>query len=543
MSQTATAAAPAAATAGGLSPRRVRIIFAGLILAILLSALDQTVVATALPTIVGDLHGLNQLSWVITAYLLASTVTIPIYGKVGDLLGRKNVLIFSIVVFLAGSVLSGLSQSMLELIVFRALQGVGAGGIMIGAQAIIGEVISARDRGRYMSIMMPMIGVATVIGPLVGGFLTQHASWRWIFYINMPIGALALVVIWFGLHLPRIERPTVIDYWGTGLLAAGVSSIVLLASLGGTTYPWSSAPIVVLGVAALVLLAAFALCEARVREPVMPLRLFRNPIFAVCIGLGFSVGAAMIGAASYLPTFLQLVGGASATNSGILLLPLVAGMMATSITTGQLISRTGRYKVFPIAGTATAAAGTYLLSTMNAHTTSPVSSLYMVVLGAGIGLIMPVLTLAVQNSVKFSDLGVATSGVNFFRQIGGSIGVAVAGTVFTTRLATQLATHLPATVGSKAAAHASGLTPATLRHLPPQIHHDYVVSFANALPPVFLYFTPLLMAAFVLAWLMKERPLSTRAHASGPHTDGETTRTEDQQSVPDALVPGEPAGV
>ncbi|MGH9110607.1 MAG: MDR family MFS transporter [Acidimicrobiales bacterium] len=500
----------------GLSHRRVLVIFAGLVLAILLSALDQTVVATALPTIVGDLHGLDQLSWVITAYLLAATVTIPIYGKIGDLLGRKNVLVFSILVFLAGSVLSGLSQSILELILFRAVQGIGAGGIMIGAQAIIGEIISARERGRYMSIMMPMIGVATIIGPLLGGFLTEHASWRWIFYINMPVGALSLAVIGVGLKLPRIDRRPVIDYTGTALLAAGVSCLVLLTSLGGTTYPWASAPVAALGAGAIALLVAFVMVERRAPEPIMPLRLFSNRIFVVCIGLAFAVGFAMIGAVSYLPTFLQLVDGASATNSGILLLPLVGGMIASSITTGQLMSHTGRYKIFPILGAGVAAVGMYLLSTMGPTTSTFASSVDMVVLGLGLGMTMPVLTLAVQNSIPFSDLGVGTSGVNFFRQIGGSIGVALAGTIFTTRLTAQLATHLPAGLASKAAAHAQGITPAALHHLPAPVRHDFVVSFANSLPPVFLDFTPLLIAAFVLAWFMKEKPLSNRAHAAGP---------------------------
>ncbi|MGH9304712.1 MAG: MDR family MFS transporter [Acidimicrobiales bacterium] len=519
----------------GLGRRRVRIIFAGLVLAILLSALDQTVVATALPTITGDLHGLKDLSWVITAYLLASTVTIPIYGKVGDLLGRKNVFIFSIVVFLAASALSGLSQSMLELILFRALQGIGAGGIMIGAQAIIGEVISARDRGRYMSVMMPMIGVATVIGPVVGGFLTQHASWRWIFYINLPIGAVALAVIGVGLKLPKVRRQPVVDYLGTALLAAGVSCIVLLASLGGTTYAWSSPPIIALGAAAVIALTAFTRVETKVREPIMPLRLFRNPIFAVSIGLGFAVGFAMIGAVSYLPTFLQLVGGATATNSGLLLLPLVAGMIVTSIVTGQLISRTGRYKVFPILGTAMATAGLYLLSTMGPSTTSLSSSINMVVLGAGLGLIMPVLTLVVQNSVGFADLGVATSGVNFFRQIGGSIGVALAGTLFTSRLASELALHLPARVARGASGQVAGITPSALRKLPPAIHHGFVVSFAKALPPVFLDFTPLLAAAFILSWFLIEKPLSTRAHTAG---EPRPARAGD----PERAVPAGPAG-
>lgn len=498
-----------------LSHRRVLIIFAGLILAILISALDQTVVATALPTIAGDLHGLKELSWVITAYLLAATVTIPIYGKLGDLLGRKNIILFAIVLFLAGSVLSGLSQSMLELIAFRAVQGLGAGGIMIGAQAIIGEVISARDRGRYMSIMMPMIGVATVLGPLLGGFLTQHASWRWIFYINMPIGAVALAVIGIGLKLPRRHRQPVMDYRGTGLLAGGVSCLVLLVSLGGTTYPWTSGPILALAAGAVVLLGVFARVERAAPEPVMPLHLFRNPIFLASIGLSFAVGAAMIGAVSYLPTFLQLVNGASATNSGLLLLPLVAGMIASSMLTGQLLSRTGRYKVFPILGTAASGLGLFLLSTMGANTTTVTSGAFMAVLGVGIGLVMPVLTLAVQNSVSFRDLGVATSGVNFFRQIGGSIGVALAGTIFTSRLAHALATQLPANLAQRASAHASGITPAALHQLPPKLQHGFIDAFAHALPPIFLYFVPLLAAAFVVSWFLKEKPLSTRSHASG----------------------------
>ncbi|MGH9103342.1 MAG: MDR family MFS transporter [Acidimicrobiales bacterium] len=497
--------------------RRVLVIFAGLILAILLSALDQTVVATALPTIAGDLHGLDQLSWVITAYLLASTVTIPIYGKIGDLFGRKKVFVFAIVVFLVGSVLSGQSRSMLELIVFRAVQGIGAGGIMIGAQAIIGEVISARDRGRYMSIMMPMIGVATIIGPLLGGFLTQHASWRWIFYINLPVGAVALAVIGFGLRLPSRPRKPVIDYWGTVLLAAGVTCLVLLTSLGGTTYAWGSWQTAGFAGAAVVLLAAWVLVERVAPEPVLPLRLFRNPVFAVSIGLGFAVGFAMIGAVSYLPTFLQLVGGASATSSGILLLPLVAGLMAASVVTGQLISRTGRYKVFPILGSGTATVGLFLLSTMGAGTTTLASSLFMVVLGLGLGLIMPVLTLVVQNAVVFGDLGVATSGVNFFRQIGGSIGVALAGTIFASRLARQLALRLPAGLAHQAAVHANGITPHALHQLPPALQHDFVLAFAHAIPPTFLYFVPLLGLAFVLSWFLQERPLSTRAHsAAGP---------------------------
>ncbi|MGH9044258.1 MAG: MDR family MFS transporter [Acidimicrobiales bacterium] len=513
----------------GLGRRRILVIFSGLILAILLSALDQTVVATALPTIAGDLHGLTQLSWVITAYLLASTVTIPIYGKIGDLFGRKNVLIFSILLFLCGSIISGLSQTMLELIIFRAIQGLGAGGIMIGAQAIIGEVVSARDRGRYMSIMMPLLGIATIVGPLLGGFLTQHASWRWIFYINMPLGAIALTVIGVGLKLPRVHRQTMIDYWGAALLAAGVCCLVLLTSLGGTTYGWGSAPIALLGAGAVVLLAGFIHQERRVREPVMPLRLFTNPIFVVCTALGFAVGFAMIGAVSYLPTFLQLVDGASATNSGILLLPLVGGLMAASITTGQVMSKTGRYKIFPIMGTGVASLGMFLLSTMGPSTTSFSSSVFMVVLGLGLGMILPVITLAVQNSVKFEDLGVGTSGVNFFRQIGGSVGVALAGTLFSTRLASELAKHLPPSLASRGLSHASGLTPAALHHLPPTIRHDFVVSFANALPPVFLYFTPLLVAAFAVAWLMKEKPLSTRAHAARPASSSAQNGTSPSQ--------------
>ena len=513
----------------GLNHRRVLIIFAGLVLAIFISALDRTVVSTALPTIAGDLHGLNDLSWVITSYLLASTVTIPIYGKLGDLLGRKNVLVFAVVLFLVGSVLSGLSESMLQLIVFRAVQGIGAGGIMIGAQAIIGEVVSARDRGRYMSVLMPLIGVSTIAGPLLGGFLTEQASWRWIFYINIPIGAVALTVIGLGLKLPARERAKpVIDYWGTLLLAAGVSCIVLLTSLAGTTYGWGSAPILGLIVAAVALLGGWVRVERRAREPVMPLVLFTNRVFLVSIGLAFAVGFAMIGAISYLPTFLQLVGGRSATNSGLLLLPLIAGLMVAAVTTGQLISHTGRYKVFPILGAGSASIGMFLLSTMGAHTTTVESSAYMVVLGLGLGLTMPVLTLVVQNSVAFDRLGVATSGVTFFRQIGGSIGVALAGTLFASNLTHQLAERLPAGAAGSVGTDASSITPAALAHLSPALRTDYVAAFAHALPPIFLYFTPLLAAAFVLAWFLPEHPLSTQSHAAGGPTPS---------------PPAEPAGI
>ncbi|MGH7641675.1 MAG: MDR family MFS transporter, partial [Candidatus Dormibacteria bacterium] len=425
-----------------LTQRRVLLIIGALMLGMLLAALDQTIVATALPTIAGDLHGLSHLSWVVTGYLLAATVSTPLWGKLGDMYGRKVFFQAAIVIFLVGSALSGLSSSMFELIGFRALQGLGAGGLMVGAQAIIGDVVPPRDRGKYQGIFGGVFGLSSVAGPLLGGFFVQNLSWHWIFYINIPVGAVALVVTTGA--LPRALRRVqhVIDYLGAVLLAGGVTCLVLLTTLGGTTYPWGSGPILTMAAIGAVLLTAFVLVERHAAEPILPLHLFRNRLFSASSGIGFIVGFSMFGAITYLPTYLQVVRGASPTGSGLELLPLMAGLLVTSIGSGILISRWGRYKIFPILGTAVMSVGLFLFSLLGVATSTLTISLFMVVLGLGLGGVMQVLVIVVQNAVPHSELGVATSGATFFRSIGGSFGTAIFGAIFANVLQGNLAHYL-----------------------------------------------------------------------------------------------------
>ncbi|HLI53720.1 MAG TPA: MFS transporter [Acidimicrobiales bacterium] len=494
-------------TPADLDRRRVLLVIGALLLGMLLAALDQTIVATALPTIAGDLHGLSQLSWVVTAYILASTASTPLWGKLGDLYGRKTFFQAAIVIFLVGSALSGISTSMVELIAFRGLQGIGGGGLMIGAQAIVGDVVSPRDRGRYQGIFGAVFGVASVIGPLLGGFFVQQLSWRWVFYINLPLGAVALVVTAAVLPNATNRVSHVIDYLGTVLLAAAATAFVLLTTLGGITYPWSSAPIYLLGIAGAVLIGVFIVVERRAVEPVLPLRLFSNRVFSASSAVGFVVGFAMFGAITYLPQYMQVVRGASPTASGLQLIPLMAGLLLTSMGSGMLISRWGRYKVFPIAGTAVMTAGMYLLSLMGARTSVLHYSLYMFVLGVGIGGVMQVLVIAVQNVVSYQDLGVATSGATFFRSIGGSFGTAVFGAIFANELNGNLAHYLagiPLPAGFSAKA---GASPAALDALPPKLHSGFVNAYAASIHSVFLWAVPVAAVSFILTWLLKEVPL------------------------------------
>jgi EmrB/QacA subfamily drug resistance transporter len=492
---------------GRLQGRALWTVFGALMLGMFLAALDQTIVSTALPTIVGDLGGLDHLSWVVTSYLLASTVSTPIYGKLGDMVGRKPVFLAAILIFLAGSMLAGLSQSMGELIGFRALQGIGAGGLMVGAQAIIGDIVPPRERGRYMGLIGSVFAVASVAGPLLGGFLVDNLSWRWVFYVNMPVGALAILIVTTRLHLHTPSIRHRIDIPGATLLSAGVAALTLLTTWGGNEYAWGSATIVGLGVAGVALLAVFGWWETRAAEPIVPLSLFRSSVFSVANAMGFAIGMAMFGAIIFLPLYLQIVYGASPTSSGLRTLPLMAGLLVAAIASGRAISRMGRYKVFPIAGTATLAVGMYLLSLLSVDTAPWLASLYMLVVGVGIGLVMQVLVLVVQNDARPQDIGVATSTATFFRSVGGSFGVAIFGTVFASRLAGQLA-HLPHSV-TKRLGSGVHLNPEQAKHLPPHVHADFLQAFAHALNGVFLVGLALSLVPFVLSWLLKEVPLRT----------------------------------
>jgi EmrB/QacA subfamily drug resistance transporter len=498
--------APAPPSVTGLRGRPLRLVFGGLMLVMFLAALDQTIVATALPTIVTDLGGLNHISWVVTAYLLAQTVVTPLYGKLGDMYGRKIVLQSALVVFLLGSALCGLSQNLDELIAFRALQGLGGGGLIVSAQAAIGDVVPPRERGRYTGLFGGVFGLASIAGPLLGGFLTSNLSWRWIFYVNLPLGVLALFVL--AATLPTASERThhTIDYLGTALLAAGLAGIVLATSLGGTSYAWGSPTVVGLAVGGALALVAFGLVERRAPEPVLPPRLFRNRVFAVTSIVGLIIGFALFGAITYLPLFLQVVKGATPTGSGLQLVPLMGGLLVTSIVSGQVITRTGRYKPFPIAGTGVMVLGLYMLSTIEASSSQGLIYLFMFVLGLGLGMVMQVLVLAVQNAVDYSDLGVATSGATLFRSIGGSLGTATLGAIFSNRLASELHRYLP----PSAAAHAGNgahVNPQQIAHLPGALRVSYLHAFTNSLSTVFLVASAITVAAFLASWLIRQLPL------------------------------------
>ena len=496
-----------------LAPREVLVVLPGLLLAILLAMLDNLIVSTALPRIVGDLGGVAHLSWVVTAYILASTITTPFYGKLGDMYGRKKLFIGAIIIFLIGSALSGLSQSMAELIAFRALQGLGAGGLMVGAMATLGDIVAPRERGRYMSYMMVVMMLATIGGPLLGGFITTNFSWRWIFYINIPVGGAALVYLMAVLHMPAKKVSHKIDYLGGSLLAVAATSLILLATWGGTQYRWGSGQIIGLALLTVAATIGFCVTETRAAEPMLPLHVFRNRNFSVTMALTFLTGLAMFGALTFLPLYQQTVQGASPTLSGLMLTPMMLGVTVTSIVAGQVTTRTGRYKVFPILGGAIMGVGMYLLTGLDVGTTKTTSAIYYVVLGLGMGFLMQMVSLIAQNSVQQKDMGVASSARMFFQQIGGSLGVAAFGAIFARRLTTSLA----AAAGSGVHISASGgqLDPATVDSLPAQVKHDVFFAIAHAVQGVFIWALPAAVLIFVLAWFIKEVPLRGRAPAAG----------------------------
>ncbi|MEV3905695.1 MDR family MFS transporter [Mycobacterium sp. NPDC050551] len=486
-----------------LGARRRNLVFVAVLLGMLLAALDQTIVATALPTVVADLGGAGHQSWVVTSYLLASTIATAIVGKLGDLFGRKLVFQAAILFFLGGSVLCGMSESMTMLVASRALQGIGGGAIMVTATALIGEVIPLRDRGRYQGALGAVFGVTTVVGPLLGGFFTDHLTWRWAFWINVPVAIVVLIVAATAIPaLARGARPA-IDYAGIVLVGLGASGLTLATSWGGGEYAWSSPVIIGLFAGSAVALAAFVWAERRAAEPILPMRLFASPVFTVCCVLSFIVGFAMLGALTFLPTFMQFVDGVSATESGLRTLPMVAGLLITSTGSGILVSRTGRYKIFPVVGTAVMAVAFVLLSRMDAATPLLLQSLYLFVLGTGIGLCMQVLVLTVQNTSAFDDLGVATSGVTFFRTIGSSFGAAIFGSLF----ANFLDDRIVAAIAASGAPPAAAESPQALHALTTQQAAPIVTAYADSLGLVFLCAAPVALVGFFVALLLKEVPL------------------------------------
>jgi EmrB/QacA subfamily drug resistance transporter len=504
-----------------ISHEKILVVFGGLLLVMLLAALDSTIVATALPTIVGELGGLEHLSWVVTAYLLAQTIVTPIYGKLGDLYGRKRVLQSAIIIFLIGSALCGLSQTMTHLIVFRAIQGLGGGGLMVTTQAVVADIIPARDRGRYQGIFGAAFGFASVAGPLLGGYFTTNLTWRWIFYINLPLGVLALVVLAATMPAQSSYKRHAVDYIGAALLALSLAAVVLVTDLGGIEYSWSSPFMICLIVLAIGGLVSFVLVERRAAEPVLPLHLFRIKDVWVTSVIGLIIGFALLGSVTYLPLFLQIVKGLSPTASGLRMVPLMGGTLLTSILAGQIVSRTGRYKIFPIIGTAMVTLSLFLISRMTTETSTLTASLYMLLLGLGLGFVMQVLVIAVQNAVEYQDLGVATSNAILFRFIGGSLGTALLGAVLATQLNQHLAELLPA-----GAPPVSALSPQTLANVSPALRAAYTESFVASLETVFLVASVIAFVGLLFSLLLPERRLrETIAAATESDIGGDIAQT------------------
>ncbi len=507
--------------------RSVYIAVIGLMLGMLIAMLDNLIVSTALPTIVGDLGGLSHLSWVVTAYALGAAVTTPVWGKLGDLHGRKAMFMLAIVVFLIGSALTGLSQNMDQLIAFRALQGLGAGGLMVGAMATLGDLVPPRERGRFQAMIGGMMPVAFVGGPLVGGLLTEHLSWRWAFYINIPLGIAALLVTGFGMRLPRRRIEAKIDYLGAALLGIGVVAITLVASWGGNQYAWLSTPIIVLTIGGIASLIAFVYSQSRVAEPILPPSMFRDRNFTVAQIISFLVGAAMFGAINFLPQYLQYVRGASPTASGLLLLPLMFGMLAVMIGSGQMVSRTGKYRTLMLIGGAVMTVGMAVLLLLKVDTTTVTASLLTTVLGLGMGFLMQNTMLITQNSVPLRNMGAASGAVTLFRTVGGSLGIAVFGSLYTQRLTSSLSDSLGAS-GGKLASNGSHIPPSALAGFPATVQHAFKVAVTDGLHSVLIGGTVLALLTFLVTFLIREVPL--RSGAAPSDEPAEASESESVQT-------------
>jgi len=489
--------------------RHILLVFAGLMVTMLLASLDQMIFSTALPTIVGELDGVNHMLWVTTAYILASTITLPVYGKLGDLIGRKGLFITAIAIFMVGSVIGGLAHNMTWLIAGRAVQGLGGGGLLILAQAIIADVVPARQRGKYMGIMGGVFAISSVAGPLLGGWFTDSIGWRWAFWMNIPLGILAITSAAFFLRLPKnTNRNPSIDVAGISLLAVASTCLVLMTTWGGNTYDWNSPVIIGLILGAIVAGISFVVVERRAAEPIMPLHLFRQRNFNLTTVVGLIIGVAMFGALAYLPTYLQMVTGANATQAGLLIIPLMAALLITSIVSGQLVSKTGRYKWFPITGMVLVGISLFLLSTMTPTLAVWIICGYLAIMGLGLGMSMQILILIVQNTFPVTEVGTATASNNYFRQIGASLGSAIVGSLFVAKLTQLLGERLPAG-GTSAEGGNNSLTPAVVRDLPQALHDVIVGAYNDALTPVFLYMVPLVVVGLILLFFVVEKPLAT----------------------------------
>lgn len=481
--------------------------FIGLMTAMLLSSLDQTIFSTALPTIVGELNGVDHMLWVTTAYILAATIMLPVYGKLGDLIGRKGLLIGAIGIFIFGSIVGGLAGDMMWLIIGRTIQGLGGGGLMILAQATIADVIPARERGKYMGIMGGVFALSAVAGPLLGGWFTEGIGWRWAFWMNIPLGLLAIASASFFLRLPKkiIEKRPKLDVLGMLLLATASTSIVLTTTWGGTTYDWNSGIIIGLIAVGIIASISFVIAETKADEPIMPLHLFKKRNFLLTTGAGLIIGIAMFGTLAYIPTYLQMSTGVGATQAGFMMIPMMAGLLVSSVVSGKLVTKTGRYKWFPVVGTSIVVVALLLLSTMTPDLPIWILCSYLATLGIGLGLSMQILVLVVQNTFPLREVGTATAGNNYFRQIGASIGAAVVGSLFTVRLTTLLSERL----SSATANSSNSFTPALVQQLPPAVRDTIISSYNDALTPVFLYMVPLVIIAVILLSFVKEIPLRT----------------------------------